>query len=206
MEEQIVIRPEGRQDYSAAEELTRDAFWNRYQPGCTEHCILHRIRSRPEYMPELSCVLEADGEMVGHILYVRTDLERDGGEKLPVLLFGPVSVRPDRQGRGYGSRLISETLQMAADAGHGAVVITGDPGYYSRFGFRPGSSLGIRYGDAAGPMPYFMALELIPGYLRGFSGTYRDPPGYLVSEAEAEAFDRRFPPREKLVLPGQLKK
>ena len=61
----------------------------------------------------------------------------------------------------------------------------------------------VYYADDPGA-DYFLIAELIPGFLDGVSGTYRDPDGYFVSDAEAEAFDRQFPPKEKRKLPGQL--
>lgn len=60
-----------------------------------------------------------------------------------MLLFGPVAVLPGAQGRGYGSALISFTLERAKELGWPCVIITGDPGYYSRFGFEPASRYGI---------------------------------------------------------------
>lgn len=53
-------------------------------------------------------------------------------------------------------------------------------------------------------MPYFLVRELRAGYLDGVSGAYHTPDCYRVDEAQAEAFDAAFPPRERLRLPGQL--
>lgn len=36
-ENKITIRPETGDDYRAVENLTREAFWNVYRPGCLEH-------------------------------------------------------------------------------------------------------------------------------------------------------------------------
>ena len=33
-EKKITIRPETKDDYRAVENLTREAFWNVYRPGC----------------------------------------------------------------------------------------------------------------------------------------------------------------------------
>ena len=49
-----------------------------------------------------------------------------------------------------------------------------------------------------------MVRELRTGYLHGVQGTYHDPEGYLVSQEAVEEFDRLFPWKEKLRLPGQL--
>jgi len=45
---------------------------------------------------------------------------------------------------------------------------------------------------------------MIPGYLDGITGEYSTPQGYLVDEDAAEEFDKQFPAKEKLKLPGQL--
>ena len=52
--------------------------------------------------------------------------------------------------------------------------------------------------------PYFLLKELRPGFLDGVTGVYHTPQGYYVEETAAEDFDRNFPPKEKLKLPGQL--
>ena len=53
-------------------------------------------------------------------------------------------------------------------------------------------------------MPYFLLKELQEGFLSGIEGAYHTPEGYFVDEAAVEAFDRGFPPKQKLKLPGQL--
>ena len=68
------------------------------------------------------------------------------------------------------------------------------------------SEFGIRYhglpeGEDAS---FFLCKELVPGYLDGVCGEYATPSGYFVDEAAAEAFDKEFPYKEKLKLPGQL--
>ena len=51
---------------------------------------------------------------------------------------------------------------------------------------------------------FFLCKELIPGYLDGITGEYAAPRGYFVDETACEEFDKAFPPKEKLTLPGQL--
>ena len=51
---------------------------------------------------------------------------------------------------------------------------------------------------------FFLCRELIDGYLDGITGVYGPPEGYFVSEEACEVFDRAFPPKVKLKLPGQL--
>ena len=202
----MTIRLEKPEDWSQTEELTREAFWNRYRPGCSEHYILHRYRSRPDFIKELDYVIEESGQLVAHIMYSRSEILQQKGGRLPSVTFGPVSVLPAFQGRGYGSSLIRFTLEKARELGFGAVAITGNPDYYHRFGFCSGQLLGIQYARAAQgeETPCWLVRELLAGLLKGVAGTFTDPEGYDVNEQEVEAFDKRFPFKEKLRLPGQL--
>ncbi|MGN0335524.1 MAG: hypothetical protein ACI4DV_07685 [Lachnospiraceae bacterium] len=48
-----IIRLEIPADYAEVENLTREAFWNVYRPGCSEHYVLHCYREREDFVPEL---------------------------------------------------------------------------------------------------------------------------------------------------------
>ena len=50
----------------------------------------------------------------------------------------------------------------------------------------------------------FLCKELITGYLDGVTGVYQTPQGYYVDDADVEEFDKGFPHKEKLKLPGQI--
>ena len=201
-----IIRRETPADYRAAENLTRDAFWNVYRPGCLEHYVLHVLRDDPSFVPELDLVLEADGQLIGHIMYMRADIHSDDGRKIPVMTFGPISIHPDFQRRGWGKLLLEHSMEKAEALGAGALCIEGNIAFYGKSGFVAAGTRGIRYhGEPeAETVPYFLLKELKPGFLEGITGVYHTPSGYYVDEAAAEAFDRGFPPREKRVLPGQL--
>lgn len=200
----FIYRPEHKNDYDATEFLTREAFWNKYRPGCEEHYLLHILRGDPAVAAELCEVCEADGEIIGHIFYTHAQVVSDAGAVFPVLTFGPVSVRQDMQGRGVGSCLILRTMARAASLGHCGVVITGAPAYYGRFGFRPASDFGIVYEDGSS-FPELMAAELGNGRLCGVAGRVSFAPAYTqMKEADVLAFDAKFPYKERLRLPGQL--
>jgi len=206
MNNNITIRIETPDDYAATENLTREAFWNVYRPGCLEHYVLHCFRGRKDYVPELSLVLELDGTLVGHVMYVRSEIHADGGRCIPVMTFGPISIAPEYKRQAYGTILLRESMRRAALLGTGALAIEGNIGFYGKSGFVVASTKGVHY--AAEPLdaevPYFLICELKPGFLDGVTGTYQDPEGYFVDEAEAERFDAQFPPKEKKKLPGQL--
>ena len=62
MKNDYIIRKETPADYRTVENLTREAFWNVYRPGCSEHYVLHQLRDRPEFVKELDFVLEVGGQ------------------------------------------------------------------------------------------------------------------------------------------------
>lgn len=176
-----------------------------YRPGCVEHYVLHVLRDDAAFVPALDYVLEADGEIAAHIAYAEGTLQTECGT-LPLLLFGPVSVLPRLQGKGYGSRLIAFTLEQARALGYPAVVITGAPAYYHRFGFESASAHGIFYEgmDPREESPFFMVKFLDPAADGALKGVYTDPACYFPDVAAVEAFDRAFPPKVKEKRPGQL--
>lgn len=206
MKNDMIIRIETPADYTATENLTRDTFWNVYRPGCLEHYVLHCFRGKKDFVPELSLVMELDGKLIGHVMYVRSEIHADDGRSIPVMTFGPISIAPECKRQGYGTILLRESMRRAELLGAGALAIEGNIGFYGKSGFVAASTRGIHY--AAEPrdaeVPYFLICELVPGFLDGVTGTYQDPDGYFVNEAEAERFDAQFPPKEKQKLPGQL--
>ena len=44
MNKKFIIRNELEEDYDDVENLTREAFWNAYRPGCNEHLVIHNLR------------------------------------------------------------------------------------------------------------------------------------------------------------------
>lgn len=199
----ITIRCETPADYRIVENLTREAFWNVYRPGCMEHYVLHTFRQDPAFVPELDLVMERDGEIIGHVMYVRSAIRADDGRTVPIMTFGPISIDPACRRQGLGKRLLDDSMAKAREMGVGALAITGNIDFYGKSGFVVAKTLDIRYADDP-EADYFLIAELKPGFLSGISGTYKDPAGYFVDEKEAEKFDASFPPKEKLMLPGQL--
>ena len=131
----IEIRPERPEEFRKTEELVRAAFWNVYRPGCTEHFVLHCLRSDPAFVQDLDLVLTLDGLLAARIVFVRSSIDCGKGRHLPVMTFGPVSVAPAFQKRGLGSLLLREAIKRAKALGVGALCITGDVAFYRRFGF-----------------------------------------------------------------------
>ena len=203
------IRLETPEDYREVEELTREAFWNVYAPGCVEHFVLHNYRSNPDFIPELDFVLEEDGRIIGHVMYSKAEIILEDGSAMPAWTFGPVSIHPDWKRKGYGLKLLNYSIEKARDMGIGVLCMEGNIEFYKHAGFVLASSLNIHYHaePKESEVPYFLAQELIPGYLDGVEGTYHTPKGYYIAFENPEAFnefDSTFPPKEKKHQEGQI--
>lgn len=201
-----IIRLETEKDYRKTENLVREAFWNIYRPGCSEHYVLHTLRDNPDFVKELDFVMETGGILIGQNMFMRTVIRADSGKTVPVLTMGPIGILPELKRKGYGKRLLDYSLQKAAELGFGAVLFEGNIKFYGKSGFDYASNFGIRYHDLpeGADASFFLCKELIPGYLAGITGVYETPAGYYVTEADVEQFDKDFPPKVKLELPGQL--
>ena len=200
------IRLERKEDYRAVEELVREAFWNVYRPGCSEHYVIHVLRDDPAFVKELDLVMEQDGNLIGQNMFMKTTIEADDGRIIPVLTMGPIGITPGLKRKGYGKALLDYSLEKAAEMGFGAVLFEGNIDFYGKSGFDYASKFGIRYHDLPedADSSFFLCRELIPGYLDGITGVYQTPQGYYVKDEDVEAFDRGFPPKKKLKLPGQI--
>lgn len=206
MKEQYIIRLERKEEQREVENLVRESFWNVYRPGCLEHYVLHQLRQDKDFIPEFDFVMEMEGKLIGQTMYMKASIQADDGRVIPIMTMGPIGIAPEYKRKGYGKILLDYSLEKAAQMGAGAVCFEGNIDFYGKSGFVEASTKGIRYhgvpeGEDA---PFFLCKELIPGYLDEITGVYSTPEGYFVSEEETEEFDRSFPPKEKLKLPGQL--
>lgn len=201
-----IIRSENEKDYREVENLVREAFWNVYRPGCSEHYVIHVLRDDPAFVKELDFVMEKDGRLIGQNMFMRTVIEADDGREIPVLTMGPIGISPELKRMGYGKKLLDYSLSKAAELGFGAVLFEGNIDFYGKSGFDYARRFSIRYHDLpeGEDDSFFLCRELIPGYLDGITGVYQTPQGYYVADADVEAFDSSFPPKEKLRLPGQI--
>jgi len=145
MKNSLTVRQETEKDYKTVENLTREAFWNVYRPGCLEHYVLNQFRNRKEFIPQLSLVLEKDVEIIGHIMYAKAEITADDGKIIPVMTFGPFSIHPACQGKGYGAFLLNFSMEKAREMGAKVLAITGDVKLYGKFGFGIAKTKGIVY-------------------------------------------------------------
>ncbi len=202
----FIIRNETKKDYAEVENLIRESFWNVYRPGCSEHYVMHVLRDDPAFVPELDFVMEKDGKLIGQNMFMKTVINADDGRDVPVLTMGPICITPELKRKGYGKRLLDYSLEKAALMGFGAVLFEGNILFYGKSGFTYARDFSIRYHDLPEGTDdsFFLCRELKPGYLSGVTGVYQTPRGYYVDDADVENFDRNFPPKQKLKLPGQL--
>ena len=134
MIEKVILKEEETKDFFENENLTREAFWNVYKPGCDEHFILKLLRDRQSYIKELSLIAFLENKIIGSIVYSK--MFKEGKMLNEIICFGPISVLPELQKKGIGSLLINETMKKAASLGYKAVLITGNKNYYKKFGFK----------------------------------------------------------------------
>lgn len=147
----ILIRSEKSTDIDVIEQVTIAAFDGKWYSDQTEHLVVNRLREAGAM--SVSLVTEVDGKVVGHIAFsvVSINDEDKGWFGL-----GPVSVAPEFQKQGVGSKLIREGLSMIKEKGAKGCVLEGDPEYYQRFGFKNHPDL--IYENTPDPK-YFMALS-----------------------------------------------
>jgi predicted N-acetyltransferase YhbS len=199
----IEIRNEREKDYSETENITREAFWDIYKPGCDEHLLLNQLRRSNAFIPELDLVACDDGKIIGNIVYTKA-MVKEGDNETEVLCMGPLCVLPEYQKKGVGSLLMRTTIEKARSLGYRAVIIYGNPPYYHRFGFVSAETHGIKTAQGIN-FDAFMALELYKGALDGVTGNFFEDKAFEIKGEELEEFDKSFPPREKHVREGQLK-
>jgi putative acetyltransferase len=144
------IRPETPQDISAIEQITIAAFDGKWYSDQTEHLIIDRLRAVGAM--SLSLVADMDGKVVGHVAFSIVTIN---GTDQGWYGLGPVSVLPELQKHGIGSKLIRKGLFLIQEKGAKGCVLEGDPAYYQRFGFK--AYPGLFYEGTPSP-EYFMAL------------------------------------------------
>ena len=150
---EIKIRPEAQTDRAAIEAVTITAFLNAEHTSHTEQHIVDGLRKAGRLA--LSLVAENDGEIVGHVAVSPVVLS-DG--TLGWFGLGPISVIPQYQRQGIGSKLMREALRQLRELGAGGCVVLGDPRYYERFGFKAEAGIVL----PGVPPEYFMAKAFGP--------------------------------------------
>jgi len=197
----IIIRNENKEDYEETENMTREAFWDLYKPGCEEHFVLHKLRKSKSFVSELDFVVSYKDKIIGNIIYSKARIDSD--EHKEVLCMGPVSILPQYQKNGIGSRLILQSIETAEKMGFVGIIIFGNPDYYHRFGFRNAADFNITTSEGMN-FEAFMALELYKDSLKNISGRFVADAAFESDLNELELFDKKFPFKEKHITSTQL--
>jgi len=191
----IELRLEEEKDYFIVENITREAFWNHHVPGCDEHLLIHNLRKTNEFIKELDFVAIKNNKIIGNIVYVKAKIINNDME-YTVLTFGPISVLPEYQNNGIGSKLINYTVKLSKEMGYKGIIIYGDPEYYKRFGFKESKQYKITNKDKKYPAA-LLVLELYPNALNGIEGIFDEGKAYEIDSNEIEEFDKKFIKKEK---------
>ena len=167
----VCIRPETQSDQDAIREVNEQAFGRPLEAN-----VVEKVRQSSGFLPELSLVVECEGQIIGHVLFSELTIEGEN-RAWTVLALGPIAVRPEFQKQGIGGKMIQAGFERATTLGYGVVVLIGHPTYYPRFGFVPESQFGLK---CAIPVPddVFMAYLLCPDGLDGIQGTVVFPPAF----------------------------
>ena len=164
----MLIRQESRTDYRKIRELTDGAF------GSTEESqLIDKLRGAGKVL--LSLVAEEEGELIGHILFSRIQIEHPDLPPMPVVALAPMCVSSIHQHKGIGGALIQQGLRMLRQRGENAVFVVGHKRYYPKFGFSVvlGQQFQCEYAS-----DHFFGLELQPGWIAGKTGTVVYPEAF----------------------------
>ncbi len=163
-----IIRSETEEDY---EEITKlhDIAFNQTNEGK----LVEKLRKTPCFISELSLVAEHENRIIGHILFYPVKIDT-GKRKYNSLALAPMSVYPDYQNKGIGSKLVEKGLTTAKKLGFKSAIVLGHSEYYPRFGFKRASKWGI-YAPFDVPDDVFLVIELEKNGLQNCSGTVEYP-------------------------------
>ena len=199
----IKIRHENENDYRIVEEVARDAFWNLYFPGAAEHAVVNKMRNSKDFIPELTFVIEVDGNIAGAIFYTHSKIVSRDNKELDTISFGPVFISPKYHRMGLGRKLITHSIEEAKKLGHKAILTLGYDYHYAPYGFVGGKRYNISMEDGK----FYKGLLVLPlyeGALDNISGHAAFSEVLDATEEEIEEFDKLFHYKEKKVQDSQI--
>lgn len=187
----ISIRNEQKGDERIVEEITRKAFWNLYFPGCGEHYLAHLLRDASDFIPELNLVILNDDQIIGSIMYTKSYVINGNDKKLDTITFGPVSIVPQFQRRGFGSKLMNFSMDKARGMGFTGIIIYGNPANYCRLGFY--GSRRFEISNAAGKYPCGLLVRpLVDDIFENHKWKFYESKSYELDLSGFEEFDNTF--------------
>lgn len=193
----MIIRNEKIEDYKRVEEITRLAFWNLHTPGCNEHYLIHKLRTHKDFVPELSFVISENDVIVGCIMYTKSTLINETTkEKKEILTFGPLSVLPEYQRKGYGKKLIEFSINKAKEMNYSYIVIFGSPSNYVSSGFKSCIKYNIYVSNKK--YPTAMLVKKIGDYnLNNGEWKFVESDVFNINESQASEYYKQFCPLDR---------
>lgn len=150
----VIISEETEKDRKNVCNIIKDAFAFVQHSDGDEHNLVERLRGSEVFIPKLSLVAVLNNEVVGYVLFTKLEVA-----KTTQLALAPLAVAPKFQKRGIGSLLVETGHKKAMEMGFEYSIVLGNPGYYSRFGYRPSDEFNIKCPFNV-PREYFMAAKL----------------------------------------------
>lgn len=200
----IEIRKETEKDYFETEKMVRESFWNKYQPGCNEHYMVHLMRKHESWLPEFSRIAVVDGEIAGVIMYFKSKITQADGKVVEIASFGPLCVSHKFRNLGIGKKLMEETLLLAKAAGFPGVLIVGEPDYYPKVGFIRCKERGITDGEG-NSWDAYMVYESEKGSMN-IPGIFEEP--YDITDGippvPPQDYESRFENWTRAAIPCQF--
>ena len=190
---EIKIRVTSPKDYPTTEAVMREAFWNVYKPGATEHYVLHLMRQWSSFLTEFDLIAVEGERIVGNVVCNQTYIAGDDRRYYRTIGVGPIGVLPEYQRRGIGAALLDRLRLIAATMNTRALILYGDPNYYLSKGFRAASDFKVRTEEN-----YYAASLMMFAFNSIVAGRYLENVSYRIDEAEFRLFDARFPIKEKI--------
>jgi predicted N-acetyltransferase YhbS len=170
---EITIRKEESKDFKEVFELIKKAFETEQMSDQQEQFLVERLRKSDAFVPELSLVAEIGNKIVGHILLTKLKIVNER-KTFDSLALAPVSVLPDFQGTGIGTKLILQSHKAAKELGYKSIILLGHEKYYPKFGYKRADLFGIELPFEV-PKENCMAIELVKNGLYGVSGMVEYP-------------------------------
>jgi predicted N-acetyltransferase YhbS len=166
--------------------------------------LLHNLRKSPCFIKELDLIATHNNEIIGHIISTKAKVISTQDIEYGVLCVGPLSVLPEFQKKGIGSKLMIQSISVAKESGYPGMILFGNPDYYHRFGFKNAAEYDITTKDSQNFDP-FMALELLDNGLRDMKGKFYEDSAFEIHSEELVEFEKNFPNREKHITATQLR-
>ena len=193
---ELTIRKTNKSEFFQTENLTRETFWNLYNPGCSEHFMINNFRKSKVWVEPLDIVALIDDKIVGHIISTKAKVIDENNTEHEVLHVGPFSVEAELQNKGIGTKLLNHSIEEAKKLGFKGMILFGNPDYYPRFGFKNAREFNITTKEGMNFDP-FMALELQENGLAEVQGKFYLDESAEINEQELCIFEEQFPAKEK---------